>query len=434
MNMYEIIQKKRDGGRLSAGEIDYFISGIVAGSIPDYQASALLMAIYFQKMDYEETLQLTKAMRDSGDIADLSEIPGIKVDKHSTGGVGDKTTMIIAPMAAAAGIPVAKMSGRALGFTGGTIDKLEAIPGFRTRLAMSEFKHLVVSHGIAVMGQTADVAKADKIIYALRDVTATVENMSLIASSIMSKKLASGSDAILLDVKCGSGAFMKNEEQAEELAEMLVRIGKDAGRRTAAVISDMEQPLGNAVGNALEVSEAIATLKGEGPKDITELSVYLAGMMIWLGGKADSGEEGIRIAEESIDSGAALDKFRQFVEGQGGEAGVITDASLMGTAEASLAVKAETDGYVTSLSAEKIGMASLYSGAGRTVKDSPVDLNAGVLLECKTGDKVSRGSTLATVFGEKTKLAAAAAEVKKAYRIGRDITAGRSIIRKTVGF
>ena len=328
MNMIDIIQKKKEGKSLSREEIKWFIDGYVAGDIPDYQASALLMAIYFRGLNKEETFQLTEAMRYSGDTIDLSPISGIKVDKHSTGGVGDKTTLVVAPLASACGVPIAKMSGRGLGFTGGTVDKMESIPGFRTALAPQEFLDQVNHVGMAVIGQTAHITPADKKLYALRDVTATVDNFGLIASSIMSKKLAAGSDAIVLDVKCGDGAFMENKEDAVKLAELMVEIGNNAGRRTVAAITEMGQPLGKAVGNSLEVIEAIETLKGKGPDDITQLALRLSGIMVYLGGKASSPEAGLKMTEAALADGRGLAKLRAFIEAQGGNPQVVDDYSL----------------------------------------------------------------------------------------------------------
>lgn len=318
MNMVDIIYKKREGQPLTEEEIQYFVTGYTDGRIPDYQASALLMAIYFQGMNKEETYHLTKVMMHSGDVVDLSQIKGIKVDKHSTGGVGDKTTLIVGPLAAACQVPVAKMSGRGLGFTGGTIDKLEAIPSFQTTVEENAFIDQVNGIGLAIIGQTAHIAPADKSLYALRDVTATVENLSLITSSIMSKKLASGSDAIVLDVKWGTGAFMESLEEAEELGRLMVDIGQEIGKKTLAVITDMNQPLGKAVGNSLEVIEAIETLKGRGPEDIMELSLKLAAYMIFAGGKAASPEEGYELAKNALETGAALKKLEALIKSQGG--------------------------------------------------------------------------------------------------------------------
>ena len=328
MNMVDIIQKKKEGRALSDDEIRWFVDGYVSESIPDYQISALLMAIYFKGLSKEETFCLTDAMHYSGDTVDLSPVSGIKVDKHSTGGVGDKTTLVVAPLAAALGVPIAKMSGRGLGFTGGTVDKMESIPGFRTSLESSEFLDQVNTIGMSVIGQTAHITPADKKLYALRDVTATVDSFGLIASSIMSKKLASGSDAIVLDVKVGNGAFMENQHDAEILAELMVEIGNNAGRRTVAVITEMGQPLGKAVGNSLEVIEAIETLKGKGPADITELAERLSGIMIYLGGKAKTPEEGLEMAKEALADGRGLAKLREFISAQGGNPKVIEDYTL----------------------------------------------------------------------------------------------------------
>ena len=403
MNTVDIIIKKRNGVELDEAEIRYIITGYTSGEIPDYQMAAFLMAVYFRGMSRAETVEMTDIMRTSGDVVDLSGIRGVKVDKHSTGGVGDKTTLIVGPIAAACGIRVAKMSGRGLGFTGGTIDKLESIPGFRTVLEDSEFIDDVNERGIAVIGQTKHIAPADKKIYALRDVTGTVESLSLITSSIMSKKLASGSDAILLDVKCGSGAFMKTQAEAEKLTELMVDIGKAGGKKTMAAITYMDQPLGCAVGNALEVREAIEVLKGTGPDDITELSVKLAGMMIYMGDMAGSVEEGTEKARQALCNGSALEKFRQFVEGQGGEPGIIEDVSLLPSAESSADVKADKDGYVYHIDAMKIGIASQHTGAGREKKEDDIDLSAGILLHKKAGEKVKKGEVLCTIYGNSVK-------------------------------
>ncbi len=434
MRINDIIIKKRDGGALTKAEIEFFVNGYTAGKIPDYQASALLMAIYFQGMNKEETYQLTAAMRDSGDVADLSAIDGIKVDKHSTGGVGDKTTLIVAPLAAACGVPIAKMSGRGLGFTGGTVDKMESIPGFRTSLEEKEFFRLVNENGLSVIGQTGHIAPADKKIYALRDVTGTVENLSLITASIMSKKLASGSDAIVLDVKCGDGAFMDTPEKAEQLGSMMAEIGNADGKKTIAVITDMEQPLGNAVGNSLEVIEAIETLKGNGPDDITELSLELAGMMIYAGGKAASHEEGRKMAKEALDSGAGLTKMKAFINGQGGDAGVIDDYELFGKAEFAMEVAAENDGFVKILHAKQVGLASQHAGAGRASKEDEIDMTAGIYLYKKAGDAVKAGEKMAAVYGnDESKVKAAAGELAKAYVIGYDTPETGRLIHKVIG-
>lgn len=434
MNMNDLIVKKRDGGILSKEEIRYFVEQYTGGAIPDYQASALLMAIYFQGMNREETYELTSAMRDSGDTADLSSIEGIKVDKHSTGGVGDKTTFIVGPIAAACGVPIAKMSGRGLGFTGGTVDKMESIPGFRTTLEEREFMDLVNQNGISVIGQTGSIAPADKKIYALRDVTGTVENLSLITSSVMSKKLASGSDAIVLDVKCGDGAFMETLEEAEQLGELMVEIGKADGKKTVAVITDMDQPLGRAVGNSLEVMEAIDTLKGEGPEDITHLSLTLAGMMIFVGGKARSPEEGCRMAEESLRSGAALEKMRLFIQGQGGDPAIIDDYSLFLPHACREEVKSPASGFVQKLRAKQTGLASQHAGAGRATKEDSIDMAAGIYLRKKAGDPVKEGDILASVYGnDEEKVRAGARELLAAYEIGPQAPEERSLVKKIIG-
>ena len=421
MNMSEIIYKKREGGALTKEEIDYFVNGYTKGDIPDYQASALLMAIFFRHMDKEETYHLTDAMRHSGDIVDLSAIRGIKVDKHSTGGVGDKTTLIVGPLAAACGVPIAKMSGRGLGFTGGTVDKMESIPGFQTAIAEATFLDLVNRNGLAVIGQTAHIAAADKKIYALRDVTATVDNISLITASIMSKKLASGSDAIVLDVKCGNGAFMETLEDACALGRGMVDIGTADGKRTIALITDMSQPLGFAVGNSLEVIEAIETLKGRGPKDITELSLVLAGYMIFAGEKADSPETGRKMAEKALADGSALARFRAFLTGQGGDVAVIDDYSRFPQAVCREEVRADESGFITTIDAKRIGMASQHTGAGREKKEDTVDLAAGIILAVKVGDRAEKGDLLATVYGNDTlKVQKSAEEVKTAFRFGNE--------------
>lgn len=445
MNMYDIIYKKREGGTLTKEEIEYFVKGYTDGSIPDYQASALLMAIYFRKLSKEETYELTNAMKNSGDVVDLSAISGIKVDKHSTGGVGDKTTLIVGPLAAAAGVPIAKMSGRGLGFTGGTVDKMESIPGFQTTMEAEDFMKLVNTVGLSVIGQTAHIAPADKKIYALRDVTATVDNLSLITSSVMSKKLASGSDAIVLDVKCGNGAFMENLEDATELGELMVEIGHADGKKTIAVITDMNQPLGRAVGNSNEVIEAIETLKGNGPEDITELALTLASYMIYAGEKASSPEEGYDIAKKVLNSGEALEKLSAFMKGQGGDAKVIDDYTLFPQPAYRVQVKAAPEmmldkngdtfeeGYITQIEARAIGLASQHSGAGRATKQDVLDLSAGIYLHKKVGDEVSAGDLLATVYGsDKNKVEKAAEEAARAFQIGNDKPEKQALIKKVI--
>lgn len=435
MRMYDIIRNKRNGGVLTPEEIDYFIKGYTKGEIPDYQVSALMMAVYFQGMNREETLHLTKAMAHSGDMLDLSRIQGVKVDKHSTGGVGDKTSLALAPMAAACGIPVAKMSGRGLGHTGGTIDKLESFPGFHTNLSEKQFMENVNRHGIAIMGQTADLAPADKKLYALRDVTATVDNMSLIASSIMSKKLAAGADAIVLDVKTGSGAFMKKEEDAFLLAREMVRIGKDAGRITSAVISDMDQPLGYAVGNALEVKEAIDTLKGKGPEDFVKLCLTLGSRMLIAGGKAETEEEATEKLRKVIGDGSALKKLMELVEAQGGNPQAVLDTSLLPQAAVVREILSPDSGYVSQIDCEEIGICSLLLGGGRETKDSVIDLSVGLILHKKKGDAVKKGESLAEIHAnDKRKLAEAEKRFLKAYHITGEKPERPPLIRGIIAF
>lgn len=420
MRMYDIIMKKRNGGELTPEEIRFFVEGYTKGTIPDYQASALMMAIYFQGMTDTETCELTMAMACSGDILDLSAIRGIKVDKHSTGGVGDKTSLALAPMAAACGIPVAKMSGRGLGHTGGTIDKLESFPGFTTALTTEQFIANVNNIGIAIMGQTADLAPADKKLYALRDVTATVDNMSLIASSIMSKKLAAGADAIVLDVKTGSGAFMKKEEDARALAEEMVRIGTNAGRKTIAVISDMDQPLGFAVGNALEVKEAIDTLKGHGPADFLELCLTLGSQMLTAGGRADDQKTARAMLEQAIADGSALRKLAEFVEAQGGDGSVVYQPEHLPQASLQKEVLSPSDGYVSRIVCDEVGICSLLLGGGRETKESSIDLSVGLVLCRKVGDEVKAGEPLAVIHANDE---AKAAEAERRFLAACLITA-----------
>lgn len=398
MRMYDIIEKKRNGGILSEAEISFFVENYTNGEIPDYQASALLMAIYFRGMNEEETLHLTMEMAHSGDMLDLSKIHGIKVDKHSTGGVGDKTSLALTPMVAACGIPVAKMSGRGLGHTGGTIDKLESFPGFHTSLTQETFIENVNRIGIALMGQTADLAPADKKLYALRDVTATVDNISLIASSIMSKKLAAGADAIVLDVKTGNGAFMKSLDDAKALAKEMVKIGNNAGRKTMAVITDMDQPLGRAVGNALEVEEAIATLRGEGPEDFVELCLTLGSQMLLAGGRALDESSARAMLEGSIRDGSALKKLADLVEAQGGSREDVYDTSRLPKAGRKVSIVADCDGFIVRILCEEVGLCSLVLGGGRANKDSEIDLSVGIVLAKKVGDFVRKGETLAWIY------------------------------------
>lgn len=421
MRMYDIIMKKRNGGELSKEEIRFFIEKYTAGEIPDYQVSALMMAIYFQKMTEAETFELTMAMAESGEMLDLSGIHGIKVDKHSTGGVGDKTSLALTPMVAACGLPVAKMSGRGLGHTGGTIDKLESFPGFSTALTTEQFMENVNRIGIAIMGQTADLAPADKKLYALRDVTATVDNLSLIASSIMSKKLASGADAIVLDVKTGSGAFMKKEEDAFALAEEMVKIGRSAGRTMSALVTDMDQPLGNAVGNSLEVVEAIHTLQGKGPADFTELVYALGSEMLVAGKKANTLEEAKDMLIKVVREGKALDKLAEFVAAQGGDKRAVYDTSLLPEAKENVEILAPQEGYVSKIICDEIGSCCLMLGGGRETKESDIDLSVGFILHKKVCDYVHAGESLATMYyNDKAKADAAKERFLKAYTISTD--------------
>ncbi|ULG73992.1 pyrimidine-nucleoside phosphorylase [Macrococcus brunensis] len=401
MRMVDVIAKKRDGGKLTTEEINFFIKGYTAGDVPDYQASSLAMAIYFQDMDDQERADLTMAMVESGDQIDLSDIDGIKVDKHSTGGVGDTTTLVLAPLVAALDIPVAKMSGRGLGHTGGTIDKLEAVEGFHVEISDEEFVRLVNEDKIAVIGQTGNLTPADKKLYALRDVTGTVNSIPLIASSIMSKKIAAGSDAIVLDVKKGAGAFMKTDEDAEQLAHAMVKIGNNVGRRTMAIISDMSQPLGYAIGNALEVKEAIETLKGEGPEDLNELVLTLGSQMVVLGGGAETLDEARGKLQEVLDNGKALEKFRTFLENQGGNGDVVDDVSLLPQAAYEIEVPAKQSGVVSRMVADEIGIASMLLGAGRATKEDTIDLAVGLMLRKKVGDKAEEGESLVTIYSNR---------------------------------
>lgn len=410
MRMYDLIMKKRNGGKLTEKEIEYMVKEFTLGGIPDYQMSAMMMAIWFVGMDREETLYLTMAMARSGETLDLSGIKGIKVDKHSTGGVGDKTSLALTPMVAACGIKVAKMSGRGLGHTGGTIDKLESFPGFTTALTKERFAENVNRIGIAIMGQTADLAPADKKLYALRDVTATVDNMSLIASSIMSKKLASGADAIVLDVKTGSGAFMKAEKDAFALAEEMVELGKNAGKATSAVVSDMDQPLGCAVGNALEVKEAIETLKGGGPEDFHTLCLTLGSHMLVAGKAAADEKEAEQMLIRVLENGMALKKLEEFVEAQGGDAGAVADPSRLPKADIVEEILSPFEGYIEKIACDEVGSCSLLLGGGRETKDSPVDLSVGLVLKKKAGDYVKKGDALAVIHANSRRKLEAASE------------------------
>lgn len=405
MRMIDIIEKKRDGRALTREEIQYFVKGYVDGTIPDYQVSALLMAVYFNGMTKEETAALTMAMVESGEQIDLSAIQGIKVDKHSTGGVGDTVTLIIGPLVASCDVPVAKMSGRGLGHTGGTIDKLESIPGFNVEITTDEFIRLVNQNKIAVVGQTGNLTPADKKLYALRDVTGTVESVPLIASSIMSKKIAAGADCIVLDVKAGDGAFMKTVDDAKKLARAMVDIGSEVGRKTIAIISNMNQPLGYAIGNALEVEEAIATLKGEGPEDLTELSLTIASYMVRLAGKADTIEEAREMLEANLRSGKALEKMRTFIVAQGGDGSVIEETDKLPRARYQIEFRAEKEGWIKCLHAENFGHAAGLLGAGRTTKESEINLAVGLVLHKKVGDFVQKGEPLVTIHTDEENIA-----------------------------
>ncbi|MFP7202644.1 pyrimidine-nucleoside phosphorylase [Lysinibacillus halotolerans] len=397
MRMVDVIEKKRNGEELTTEEIRFFVQGYTDGSIPDYQVSSLMMAIYFQDMNDRERADLTMAMVESGDQIDLSGIEGIKVDKHSTGGVGDTTTLSLAAMVAACGVPVAKMSGRGLGHTGGTIDKLESIKGFHVELSNEQFMKQVNDIGTAVIGQSGNLTPADKKLYALRDVTGTVPSIPLIASSIMSKKIAAGADAIVLDVKTGEGAFMKTFEDAKSLAHAMVQIGNSVGRNTMAIISDMSQPLGFAIGNALEVKEAIDTLKGNGPEDLMELCYTLGSQMVVLGGKATSIEEARAQLETVIANGQALEVFKKFIAAQGGDASVVEDPSLLPQAKYQMELPAKETGYVAKIEADDVGVAAMLLGAGRATKESTIDLSVGLVLHKKVGDAVQKGESLVTI-------------------------------------
>lgn len=417
MRMVDLIEKKRDGGELSGDEISYIINGFTKGDIPDYQMSAFAMAVFFNGMTRVERAALTMAMVESGDQIDLSAIEGIKVDKHSTGGVGDTTTLVLGPLVAAVGVPVAKMSGRGLGHTGGTIDKLEAVPGFHVEIDNAEFIRLVNTNKLAVVGQSGNLTPADKKLYSLRDVTATVNSIPLIASSIMSKKIAAGADAIVLDVKTGSGAFMKNLEDARELARAMVEIGNSVGRNTMAIISDMSQPLGYAVGNALEVKEAIDTLKGQGPKDLHELCLTLGSHMVHLAGKADSPEPARSMLEEVIANGKALEKFKAFLQAQGGDASVADHPEKLPAAAFTYKVEAMEDGVVSEIHADEIGTAAMMLGAGRATKESKIDLAVGLVLHQKIGDRVRAGDPLVTIHSNREDVQEVVEKIYSAYTI-----------------
>ncbi|MDF2834556.1 MAG: pyrimidine-nucleoside phosphorylase [Paenibacillus sp.] len=434
MRAVDLIHKKRDGGELSAAEITFLIQGYNKGEVADYQMSAWAMAVFYRGMTAKETAALTLAIAESGDRVDLSPIRGVKVDKHSTGGVGDKTTLILGPLVASLGVPVAKMSGRGLGHTGGTVDKLESIAGFRTELTREQFISQVNDIGLSVIGQSGDLAPADKKLYALRDVTATVESIPLIASSVMSKKIAAGADAIVLDVKAGSGAFMKTQEDAEKLAAAMVAIGMQVGRQTAAVISDMDQPLGFAIGNALEVAEAIATLKGQGPTDLTELCLALSAHMVVLGGEAASIEEATAKLRAQLHNGEALAKFKSFVEAQGGDGSMIEDPGKLPAAPIQIEVEASVSGYVAAIEAEQLGLAAMVLGAGRATKEAGIDYAVGLVLRKKVGDHVGEGESIATLHvrtsnDDSDKVAE---RVRAAYRIQPDKPKPRPLLLAVV--
>ncbi|RKD72915.1 thymidine phosphorylase [Sinobaca qinghaiensis] len=432
MRMVDIITDKRDGKELPQEAIEWFINEYTKGGVPDYQAAAFAMAVYFKGMTQSEAAALTFAMAASGDQLDLSEVEGVKVDKHSTGGVGDKTTLILGPIVAALGIPVAKMSGRGLGHTGGTIDKLEAFTGFQTEISQDEFIKLVNQNKIALAGQSGNLTPADKKLYSLRDVTGTVNSIPLIASSVMSKKIAAGADAIVLDVKTGSGAFMESVEEARELAGAMVDIGKSLDRKTMAVISDMNQPLGRFVGNALEVKEAIDTLNGKGPKDLHDLSVTLAAHMVVLADKAANLEEAVKLVEQVINNGEALKKMKQFIEAQGGDASSVDDSSLLLNASHLIEVTSEKDGFVSGMKASEIGRAAMTLGAGRATKDDEIDYAVGIELQKKIGDRVQAGDVLAVLHANQTDVSEASAIVREAYEYSDSEVVPEPLIHDTI--
>ncbi|SMB98744.1 pyrimidine-nucleoside phosphorylase [Thermanaeromonas toyohensis ToBE] len=418
MRMYDLIKKKRDGGVFSRQEIEFIVKGFTSGEIPDYQMAALAMAIYFQGMNIEETVNLTLAMVDSGVRLDLSSIPGIKVDKHSTGGVADTTTLVLAPLVASCGVPVAKLSGRGLGHTGGTIDKLESIPGLKVELSLEEFKENVKRYGIAIASQTEELTPADKKLYALRDVTATVDSIPLIASSIMSKKIAAGADAIVLDVKVGQGAFMKDLPSARKLAQVMVEIGRSVGRRTIAYITNMDQPLGLAIGNSLEVAEAIQVLRGEGSQDLINLCLELGSAMLVLGGKAKDKEEGKKKLKEALVSRKALEKFREFILAQGGEGRVVEDLNLLPQARFKESWLAKEEVYLAELPAERLGQVAMKLGAGREKKGEKIDLAVGLVLGGKVGDRIDKGKPIVTVYAnDENRLKVALEELKACIKL-----------------
>ncbi|MCM3719686.1 pyrimidine-nucleoside phosphorylase [Fictibacillus phosphorivorans] len=432
MRMVDLIQKKRDGKELTKAEIDFIIQNYTKGEIPDYQMSAFAMAVYFKDMTTEERANFTMAMVESGDQIDLSAIEGIKVDKHSTGGVGDTTTLVLAPLVAALDVPVAKMSGRGLGHTGGTIDKLEAVPGFHVEIDNEQFIELVNKNKLAVIGQSGNLTPADKKLYGLRDVTATVNSIPLIASSIMSKKIAAGADAIVLDVKTGAGAFMKTPEEAEELANAMVQIGNAVGRNTMAVISDMSQPLGYAIGNALEIKEAIDTLNGKGPKDLEELCLTLGSHMVYLANKASSLEEAREMLKEAISSGKALETLKVFLKAQGGDDSVVDHPENLPQPSYTFELTADKDGYVSEIIADEIGTAAMILGAGRATKESVIDLAVGLMLNKKVGDQVSKGDSLVTIYSNTENVEDVKNRIRSAYTISKNNVDAPPLIYKEI--
>lgn len=420
MRMVDLIEKKRDGSGLDAAEIKFMIDGYTSGKIPDYQMSAMLMTIFYEDMNDQEITDLTLTMAHSGDMVDLSAIAGIKVDKHSTGGVGDTTTLVLAPLVASLGVPVAKMSGRGLGHTGGTIDKLESIPGFQVEIDSQEFIKLVNETKVAVTGQSGDLAPADKKLYALRDVTATVDSIPLIASSIMSKKIAAGADAIVLDVTVGEGAFMKNIEDARRLAHTMVRIGNLAGRKTMAIISDMNQPLGDAIGNSLEIVEAINTLKGHGPADLLEMTYALGSQMVVLAEKAATLAEARTMLEDAIASGKAFEKFKEMVKNQGGDVSYIEHPEKLLTAKYTFELPAKETGIVHEIVADEVGIAAMLLGAGRRTKEDPIDYSVGLVLHKKVGDPVQAGESLLTIYANTENITEVKEKLYRNIKIGSE--------------
>ena len=418
MRMVDLIEKKRDGNELSKEEIEYIVTNYTNGKIPDYQVSALLMAIFYQDMTNEEITNLTLAIANSGDVIDLSSLEGIKVDKHSTGGVGDTTTLILAPLVASVGVTVAKMSGRGLGYTGGTLDKLEAIPGFQIELSDEEFVRIVNESKVAVIGQSGNLAPADKKLYALRDVTATVDSLPLIASSIMSKKIAAGADAIVLDVTTGDGAFMKNIEDARRLAKTMTSIGKLANRETVAVISDMSEPLGEAIGNSLEVVEAIETLQGNGPEDLVEMCYALGSQMVVLAGKAKTTDEARTLLQEALESGKALAKFKEMIQNQGGDPAIVEHPERILTARYTMELPAKQSGVVSKIVANELGIAAMMLGAGRKTKEEDIDHAVGLKLHKKIGDTVTKGESLLTIYSNDEEITSVSELLYKNIEIG----------------